>query len=122
MRRNPLRDMVVNHPGLNGNALIRNIHIEDSGHAGKADDDSTRSRQRATREPCTCASRYERNPMPRTNLNDRLNFGCRARQYHRSRNRTQRRKAIALIGMELILSHNNAIRSNCGCKLSEDNG
>ena len=49
MQRNPLRDMVVNHSGLNDNALIRNIHIENSGHAGKADDDPICIGQRAAR-------------------------------------------------------------------------
>src|SRR5665213_1078441 len=69
MRRNPLRNVVVDHSGFHRNALVRNIHIESPGHAGKADDDSRSIGHRTARESSACTPANKWDLMLRADLN-----------------------------------------------------
>jgi hypothetical protein len=60
--------------------------------------------------------------MSRADLNQSLNLRRRAWQHDSSRDRSQRRKAITLIGLKLITFHDYAIRSNCGFEFSDNGG
>jgi hypothetical protein len=106
--------MVINHSRLYGNSLIRYIHIENSGHAGKAEDNSCGVRQRSAGEPGTRTAGNEWNLMLRTDSYDRLNLRCRTRKHNGSRDRAQGRKAIAFVRLELVALHDDAIRSDGG--------
>ncbi len=80
VRRNAPGHVEVDDPGLDGDALIGNIHIDDAVQARQSDQHAIRPRQRAARQSRAVAARDKRNLVRVAQTDDLLNlFGaCRA--------------------------------------------
>ena len=73
-RRDLPRDLEVGHAGLDRDALVRDVDVEDAIEARQRDDDAAGHRQRAARQPGAVAARDERHLRPRAELDDGLHL------------------------------------------------
>ena len=80
LRGDAVADVEIDYAGFDDGVGVGEIDFEDFVHAGEADDDAFRSRQRAAGESCASASGDERDAMPGTDANDGLNLVPGARQ------------------------------------------
>ena len=73
-RRHLTRDLEVGDAGLDGDALVRDVDVQDPIEARQRDHDAARHRQRAAGQAGAVSARHERHPVARAQLDDRLNL------------------------------------------------
>ncbi len=110
MRSHRIRDLRVDHSRFDDHPLVGNIDFEDAIHAREADDNAALSRQRPTTEPGPCSTRDKRNPVLVADANDRLHLLGAARKDNGTGHGAHVGKPIALVGLKLIGSSDQATR------------
>ena len=74
VRGDALRDVRIDDAGLDHDALVGNVDVEDAVHAGEADDDAALGGERASAEAGAGATADEGNLVPGADTNDGLHL------------------------------------------------
>jgi hypothetical protein len=113
-RSDTLGHMRIDDSRFNHHQPVGEIYLKDSIHARQANDHAALGRKRAPAQPCARSAAHERNLVARADADNLLNCLSGARQDDRGRHYAKIGEAVALVGLQLILRGDEAVRSN-GC-------
>src|SRR4029453_3446208 len=101
-RRPPPDPPQDDHAGFDGDAVIRNIDVENAVQPRQHDQDAVGMRQRAARQPRTGSSSNEWHAVLVTAPDDSLHLRCVFGQHHETRSRAQLGEAVGFEGDQLV--------------------
>ena len=114
-----LRDREVAHPGLHPGAAVQGIDLEDAVELREAEQHAVGEGEGAAGEPGPGAASDDRDALARAERENRLDLLGGVGQHHHHRDLAVRGESVALVGAELLLLGEDALRGKNAAEFGE---